>query len=52
MIMHMRYELANTWTTYHYMHANIHTYIHVYIHKYSDFFVVLNSVGLDQAHPN
>ena len=33
MIMCMHYELANTWTTYDCIHANIHTYIH----KYSDF---------------
>ena len=34
MIMSMRYELANTWTTYR------------YISKYSDNLVVLISVGL------
>ena len=44
----MRYELASTCLTYRYIHTNIHTYIH----KYSDFLVVLISVGLTQAHPN
>ena len=37
MIMSMRYELANTWTTYRYI---------LYYTKYSDFLVVLISVGL------
>ena len=45
MIMCMRYELVNMWTTYCYIHTNIHTYIH----KYSDFLI---SVGVAQAHPN
>ena len=48
MIMRMRYELASTCLTYRY----IQTYIHTYIHKYSDFLVVLISVGLAQARPN
>ena len=38
MIMRMRYELVNTWTTYRYIHTNIH--------KYSDFLIVVISVGL------
>ena len=48
MIMRMRYDLASTCLTYRY----IQTYIHTYIHKYSDFLVVLISVGLAQARPN
>ena len=40
-IMRMRYELASTCLTY----RDIHTYIH----KYSDFLVVLISVGLARA---
>ena len=40
----MRYELANTLTTY--------RYIHTYIHRYSGFLIVLISVGLAQARPN
>ena len=47
MIMRIRYELANTWMTY----RCIHTYKHTYL-KYSNFLVVLISVGLAQAHPN
>ena len=35
--------------TYMYIHTYIHTHIH---HKYSDFLVVLISVGLTQARPN
>ena len=46
-IMRKCYELASTCLTYRY----IQTYIHTYIHKYSDFLVVLISVGLAQAHP-
>ena len=37
-------RVTNTWTTY--------RYIHTYIHKYSDFLVVLISVGLALARPN
>ena len=32
--------------------VSLHTYIHTYIHKYSDFLVVLISVGLASARPN
>ena len=32
--------------------VSLHTNIHTYIHKYSDFLVVLISVGLAQARPN
>ena len=42
--LRMRCELASTCLTY--------RYIHTYIHKYSDFLVVLISVGLAQARPN
>ena len=44
MIMRMHYELASTCLMY--------RYIQTYIHEYSDFLVVLISVGLAQARPN
>ena len=43
-IMRMHYELVSACLTY--------RYIHTYIHKYSNFLVVLISVGLTQARPN
>ena len=44
MIMRVHYELASMCLMYRYIHTNIH--------KYSDFLVVLISVGLAQARPN
>ena len=32
--------------------VSLHTYIHTNIHKYSDFLIVLISVGLASARPN
>ena len=40
------------WASKHVADVLLHTYIHTYIYNYSDFLVVLISVGFAQARPN